>query len=81
MNKVTTKLAGDTPSEIRLVISVAFGNSRGERAERFRILTLVARSCLVPKFRRQEDRDLKVRGTLFNFHLNVYTHVIIIRLK
>ena len=31
MNKVTTKVTGETPSETRLVISVAFDNSRGER--------------------------------------------------
>ena len=32
----------ETPSEIRLVISVAFENSHGERAERFRIGTPVS---------------------------------------
>ena len=32
-------MAEETPSEIRLVISVAFENSRGETAEGFRIWT------------------------------------------
>ena len=32
-------MAEETPSEIRLVVSVAFENSRGETAEGFRIWT------------------------------------------
>ena len=42
MNKVTIWLTGETPSETRLVVSVVFENSCGERVERFWILT-----CLI----------------------------------
>ena len=38
MSKVTVLLAGETPSEIRLVLSAGLENSNNEREERFRIL-------------------------------------------